>query len=64
MLALRLAAIVGGAIGAAAVTTAIGLTAFGLFKHRQSQERKEQRAHTPLELSAVANPLQRGPAAQ
>ncbi len=53
-----LAAVIGGALGAVAITAAIGLSAFGIFKHRQNQERKEKQTHQTPELKAVANPLQ------
>ena len=51
-------AVVGGAVGALAATAAVGMTALGLVKYRQNQERKEERDRRTPDLKAVANPLQ------
>jgi hypothetical protein len=51
-------AVVGGAIGAAAVTGAVGMTALGVIKYRQHKKREEERNHSTPDLKSVANPLQ------
>ena len=51
-------AVVGGAIGAVAVTAAIGITVLGVSRYRQHLEEKEERNYQTPELRAVANPLQ------
>nr|WP_314628497.1 cadherin-like domain-containing protein [uncultured Noviherbaspirillum sp.] len=50
--------VVGGAIGAVAVTAAIGMTALGVNRYRQYLEEEEERNDQTPELRAVANPLQ------
>ena len=52
------AALVGGAVGAAAVTAAIGMTALGVSRYRQHREEEQERNYQTPELRAVANPLQ------
>jgi Cadherin-like len=51
-------AVVGGTVGAVAVTAAVGMTALGVIKYRQHKKREEERNHQTPELRAVANPLQ------
>jgi hypothetical protein len=56
--AVPIEAVVGGAIGAVAVTAAVGMTALGIIKCRQQKEDEAERNYQTPDLNSVAHPLQ------